>query len=70
MTIGDSYPPFRPTVYQTAGCCYRLNGFLHPAYYTSLVAEDPKNNLCEREKELGPVASAFHRGARARRLCL
>ena len=59
MTIGDSYPPFRPTVYQTAGCCYRLNGFLHPAYYTSLVAEDPKNNLCEKKRSWVPSPARF-----------
>ena len=52
-------PPARPTEYQTVGCCYRLNGVLHPAYYTSSIAEDPDHNLCGKKESWAPDPARF-----------
>ena len=40
-----AWPPFKPTVFETLGCSYRLNGFLNDNS-TRLPAADPDNNLC------------------------
>ena len=52
-------PLARPTEYLTVGCCYRLNGVLHPAYYTSSIAEDPDHNLCGKKESWAPEPARF-----------
>ena len=51
-------PPARPTVYQTGGCSYRLNGQLHAAY-TDSIAEDPQYNLCGKKESWAPSPTRF-----------
>jgi len=49
---------FRPTVWDSSGCTYRLNGLLHPAYVRAL-AEDPSYNLCGKKEGWAPAPSRF-----------
>jgi prepilin-type N-terminal cleavage/methylation domain-containing protein len=54
----SGFPPFRPTAYQTIGCCYRLNGQLHAAYDAS-IADDPDYNLCGKKESWAPDPARF-----------
>ena len=58
-SVSPDIPKARPTYYQTVGCCYRLNGALHPAYYTSSIAEDPDHNLCGKKESWAPEPARF-----------
>jgi prepilin-type N-terminal cleavage/methylation domain-containing protein len=53
----SEYPKARPTLYQTVGCCYRLNGLLHAS--TAAVAEDPQYNLCGKKESWVPAPARF-----------
>ena len=54
----DAPVSLRPTAYETAGCSYRLNGFLHPDY-TDAVAEDRTYNLCGKKEDWVPEPARF-----------
>ncbi len=57
---GIEIPNFklRPTVYESSGCSYRLNGLVHPIYTQSL-AEDPNYNLCGKKESWAPDPTRF-----------
>jgi prepilin-type N-terminal cleavage/methylation domain-containing protein len=57
---GIEIPNFqcRPTVYDSLGCSYRLNGLLHPAY-TQEKAADPAYNLCGKKENWAPEPARF-----------
>jgi prepilin-type N-terminal cleavage/methylation domain-containing protein len=48
----------RPTVFDSSGCSYRMNGLLHPAYTQSL-ADSPNYNLCGQKESWVPDPSRF-----------
>ena len=46
----DAPVALRPAAYQSAGCSYRLNGFLHPDY-AAAVAQDRDYNFCGKKED-------------------
>ena len=57
--IGTDAPiPLRPSAYESTGCSYRLNGYLHQDY-TEAIAQDRNYNLCGKKEDWVPEPARF-----------